>query len=143
MKAAKKANNSRSNGLDKKFQKVEQTPAGFALYVAIHDFIEFVEADKALSREISHRNKINKELDIPAKYAFLKQVYQGLEDIGSDTAGDLGHDRYSAIRDLSRIKNNDLSENNAFWKKREVYRKLTGVVYKRLSEPEVAVSTLA
>lgn len=137
MKAAKKS----KEALDKKFQKVEKTPAGFALYVAIHDFIECVESDASLCGELSQRLRINRELDIPTKYAFLKQIYQGLEDIGTESKNDLGHDRYTAIRELTRIKNNDLSESNSFWKKREVYRKLAGVVYKRLSEPETLVAT--
>jgi hypothetical protein len=123
-------------GLDAKFHKVEQTPAGFGLYVAIHDFIEYIEDHAPLVKDVTKKDKLNKELDIPTKYAFLKTVYQGLEDINSDSKGDLGHNRYSVIRELTRIKNNDVSESNSFWKKREVFRKLSGIVYKRLSAPE-------
>ena len=37
------------------------------------------------------------------------------------------------VNDLRRIQNNETSENNSFWKKRELFRKLTAEVYERLN----------
>ena len=45
---------------------------------------------------------------------------------------DLGHTRYSVIVELNRIQNNDVSDSNSFWKKRELFRKLAGEIYERL-----------
>lgn len=127
-------------GLDKKFQKVAHAPAGFDFFVAIHDFIKYIELNALLSGGLSHRIKINRELDISNKYGHLKQIYQGLEDIQTKSDADLGHTRYAVIKELNQIKDNDYSESNSFWKKRELSRKLTGVVYERLgiylSEPK-------
>lgn len=120
------------SGLDKKFKRVLQTPASFDFFVAIHDFVEYIEANPALSRGLSIRLKANQELGIGNKYGFLKQIYQGVEDINITSDIDLGHTRYTVVRDLNRIQSNDVSENNLFWKKREVSRKLTDDVYKRL-----------
>lgn len=127
-------------GLDKKFQKVAQTPASFDFFIAIHGFIKYIELNALLSGGLSHRIKINRELDISNKYDHLKQIYQGLEDIQTKSNADLGHTRYTVIKELNQIKNNDYSESNSFWKKRELSRKLTAVVYERLgiylSEPK-------
>lgn len=117
--------------LDKKFKKVAETPASFDLFVAIHDFVEYIELQPALAAGLSSKIKLNRELDISTKYNYLKQIYQGLEDANIKTNADLGHTRYSVIRDLARIQNNDVSDSNAFWKKRELFRKLTGEVYRR------------
>ena len=119
--------------LDKKFQKVLKTPASFDLFVAIHDFIKIIELNSSLSNNLSHRIKINQELNIPKKYEYLKQIYQGLEDANSKSNVDLGHTRYAVILELNRIRNKDVSESNSFWKKRELFRKLTGEIYKRLN----------
>src|SRR3989344_1093898 len=129
MKLMKKTN----FGLDKKFQKVLRTPASFAFFVAIHDFIECIELNSVFSAGLSSRIKINRDLGIPTKYGHLKKIYQGLEDIGSRSSSDLGHERYMVICDLNRIQNDDVSENNSFWKKRELFRKLTADVYERLN----------
>lgn len=118
--------------LDKKFKKVLQTPASFGLFVAIHDFVEYIELNQSLSNLLSYRLKINQELGIPIKYDYLKQIYQGLEDINGASNADLGHARYSVIRDLNRIQSNDVSDSNSFWKKREASRKLAQVIYDRL-----------
>ena len=120
------------SGLDKKFQRVLQTPAGFDFFVAIHDFVKYIELNPFLSRGLSLRLKANQELGIENKYSYLKQIYQGVEDINVKSNVDLGHERYTVIRDLNRIQGNDVSENNSFWKKREFSRKLTDEVYKRL-----------
>ncbi len=137
----------KKSDLKKKFDGVTATPASFAFYVAIHDFIEHIEGDATLAKGLSDRIKINKELDITGKYAYLKQIYQGLEDINSPSSGDIGHARYSVIRELSKIKNNDVSESNTFWRKRELFRKLTGLVYDRLvshlAGPSKAKTTLS
>ncbi len=119
--------------LDKKFQKVLQTPASFAFFVAIHDFIEYIESDSTLLKGLSHRIKINRELDLPAKYAHLKQIYQGVEDTGVESNDDWGHNRYMVVRDLDRIQNKDVSDSNSFWKKRDIFRKLTIEIYERLN----------
>jgi len=121
------------SGLDKKFQKVLQTPASFDFFVAVHDFIQYIELNRPLSDILSHRLKANRESGIPIKYDYLKQIYQGVEDINSRSNADLGHARYSVIRDLNRIQSKDVSDTNSFWKKREVSRRLTDEVYKRLT----------
>lgn len=119
--------------LDEKFQKVLKTPASFAFFVTIHDFVEHIELNSSLSDNLSPRIKSNKELKIPAKYGCLKQIYQGLEDAGIKSDVDLGHSRYMVIQDLNKIRNENFSESNSFWRKRELFRKLTGEIYKRLS----------
>ena len=124
-------------GLEKKFQKVIATPAGFDFFVAIHDFIEHIELNASLASSLSDRLKPNRELNIPVKYNYLKQIYQGLEDANSKSTADLGHARYAVLRDLNRIQNKDLSESNAFWKKRELFRKFTGEIYEILNPSEV------
>ncbi|MCR4328176.1 MAG: hypothetical protein NUV53_01530 [Patescibacteria group bacterium] len=120
-------------GLEKKFKKVTETPASFDFFVAIHDFIEHIESNTPLMRSLSPRLKANRELKIPNKYSHLKQIYQGLED-SQDTSGiDLGHTRYAILIELNRIKINDVSESNSFWKKRELFRRLTEEIYKQLT----------
>ena len=123
--------------LDKKFQKVLKTPASFDFYVAIHDFIEHIELNSSLSNNLSPRRKSNRELNIPGKYSYLKQIYQGLEDADNKSNVDLGHARYAVLIELNRIRNKDVSESNSFWKKRELFRKLTGEIYQRLSPGSV------
>lgn len=120
------------SGLDRKFRKVVKTPAGFDFFVAIHDFVEHIELNPILSNNLSDRLKPNRELKIPLKYSHLKQIYQGLEDAYTKSRADLGHARYMVIRELDRIRSNDFSESNSFWKKRELFRKLTGEIYDRL-----------
>lgn len=124
--------------LDKKFQKVLKTPAGFDFFVAIHDFIEHIELNASLSSGLSPRLKPNREQNIPNKYNNLKQIYQGLEDVNGKPGVDLGHARCMALVDLNKIKNEDVSEGNSFWKKRELFRKLTGEIYERLCPDYVA-----
>lgn len=123
--------------LSKKYQKVATTPAGFALYTAIHDFVEHIESNDSLSKCIFARTKVNKELNIPGKYGYLKQIYQGLEDAASTSNADLGHARYAVLLELKKIKNNDVSESISFWKKREVFRALAGEIYERI-QPKLA-----
>jgi hypothetical protein len=118
--------------LKRKFQGVLKTPPSFALFVAIHDFIEHIESDASLAKGLSDRIKVNRDLDVATKFGYLKQIHQGLEDIETKTTADLGHARYSVIRELSHIRQNDVSESNSFWKRREFSRKLAGVIYERL-----------
>ena len=118
--------------LDKKFQKVLKTPASFDFFVAIHDFIEHIESNSSFLNGLSSRIKSNRELKIPNKYSYLKQIYQGLEDADIKSNVDLGHTRYMIIQDLNRIRNKDASESNSFWKKRELFRKLTSEIYGRI-----------
>lgn len=119
--------------LDKKFQKVLKTPVGFAFYKAIHEFVEHIEANPTLSSLVLSSAKANRELNIPNKYGYLKQIYQGLEDASGKPKGDLGHTRYVVLLELNKIKNKDVSESNTFWRKREMFRKLVGEIYQRLS----------
>ncbi len=120
-------------GLDKKFQKITATPASFDFFVAIHDFVEHIETNASLAKGLSSRLKSNRELNIPNKYNHLKQIYQGLEDAHDTSGVDLGHNRYAVLIELNRIKINDVSESNSFWKKRELFRKLTGEIYRQLT----------
>ena len=85
--------------LDKKFKKVAETSASFDLFVAIHDFIQHIELNATLAEGLSGRMKINRELNIATKYDYLKQIYQGLEDMGAETKNDLGHARYAVMRE--------------------------------------------
>ncbi|MEK7181396.1 MAG: hypothetical protein AAB738_03655 [Patescibacteria group bacterium] len=123
--------------LGKKFHRVIETPASFDFFAAIHDFIKHIELNPSLSSGLSSRIKSNRELKIPDKYSYLKQIYQGLEDADIVSSVDLGHERYMALQELNRIRNEDVSESNSFWKKRELFRKLVGEIYERLS-PDVA-----
>lgn len=124
-------------GLDKKFKKVLATPASFDFYVAVHDFIEHIEANATLTNSLSSRLKPNRELKIPDKYNYLKQIYQGLEDAEDQSNKDLGHARYAVLIELNHIKNNDVSDSNSFWKKRELIRKLTSEIYERINPTSV------
>ncbi|MBU2037480.1 hypothetical protein KJ866_04785 [Patescibacteria group bacterium] len=126
------------NDLDKKFQTVIKTPASFDFFVAIHDFVEHIELNSSLASGLSSRAKPNREQNIPSKYNHLKQIYQGLEDVNGQPGVDLGHTRYMVRVELDRIKNKDVSESNSFWKKRELFRKLTEEIYERLSPDYVA-----
>ena len=119
--------------LDKKFRKVTLTPASFDFFLAIHDFVRHIELHNSLSGILSRRTKAHLELDIAGKYNYLKQIYQGVEDINTKSDADLGHARYAVVRDLNRIQNNDFSESNSFWKKRESSRKLATIIYERLN----------
>ena len=118
--------------LDKKFQKVLRAPEGFGFFEAVHDFIEYIELNPVFASGLSYRTKINRELNIPTKYGYLRQIYQGLEDADAKTNKDLGHARYMNVRDLSRIQKREFSESNFFWRKRGLFRKLAGEVYERL-----------
>jgi hypothetical protein len=121
------------NGLDKKFQAVIKTPASFDFFVAIHDFIAHIEANSALIDGLSPRLKPNRQQNIANKYGYLKQIYQGLEDAQNKLNVDFGHARCMALVELNKIKEKEVSDGNSFWKKRELFRKLTEEVYGRLS----------
>lgn len=124
-------------GLEKKFQKVVKTPAGFEFFMAIHDFVEYIETNKALANHVSSSSKPNIELNIPNKYNYLKQIYQGLEDANTETNEDLGHSRYAVLLELKKIQNKDVSDSNSFWKRREVSRESVGEIYQRLNPTTV------
>lgn len=119
--------------LDKKFQKVSKTPAGFDFFVAIHYFVEHIEMNPSLFKNLSSFMKSNQELRISGKYDHLKKIYQGIKDINTKSKADLGHERYMTLMDLNKIKNKDVSESNLFWKKREIFRKITVEIYEILS----------
>jgi hypothetical protein len=127
------ADKKKKSDLEKKFQRVATTPAGFEFFVAIHDFVGHIEADEFLIGGLSSKIKANRELDIATKYEHLKKIYQGLEDIAAQSKKDLGHTRYMVIQELGKIQNADVSESNSFWRKRELFRKLSGTVYERLN----------
>ncbi len=118
--------------LDQKYGKVSETPASYRFFVTLHDFVEYVESTPSFGVFFSDGKKGKRAAEISPKYAVLKQVYQGIEDIDIRTTDDLGHDRYVAIRELGLIRKNDLSENNSFWKRREALRKLAGEIHKTL-----------
>jgi hypothetical protein len=125
--------------LDKKYSKVNETPAGYRFFVTLHDFVKYVESIPSFETffgepKTAAAKKASRTDEISAKYSILKQVYQGIEDIDLRTTDDLGHDRYVAIRELGLIRKNDLSENNSFWKRRETLRKLVGEIHKTLAE---------
>ncbi|TSC83246.1 MAG: hypothetical protein G01um101419_76 [Parcubacteria group bacterium Gr01-1014_19] len=124
-------------GLVKKFQKVQKTPASFDFFVAVHDFVEYIEANPVLVDGLSSRLKPNRELNIPNKYTYLKQIYQALEDAENTTNEDLGHTRYAVLLDIKKIKNQDMTDSNPFWKRREVARKSIGEIYERLNPTTV------
>ena len=67
--------------------------------MAIHDLVEYVEFDPVLSRGLS-KLKINREAEFSNKYTYLKQIYQGVEDIMVPKEGVLGHERNTVFRDL-------------------------------------------
>ncbi len=119
------------SALDRKFEKIKNASADFRLFVLIHDFIKYIEATPAFNVFLKEKSARAKE--IPVKYPALRQIYQGIEDIDLSTNVDLGHDRYVAIRELSLIRKNELSENNSFWKRREAFKKITGEVHRILS----------
>ena len=119
--------------LDKKFQKVLNTPASFDFFVAIHDFVEHIEMNSSLSRNLQPPKKYSREIDMTGKYNYLKEIYQGLKDAQSSSKKDLGHARYMIILDLNRIRENKVSDTNSFWKKREFFRKVTGEIYAKLN----------
>lgn len=118
-------------GLEKKFQKVLKTPDSFAFFEAIHDFIEHIE-ENTLAAALSSNTKANIALNIPNKYNHLKQIYQALEDANTKSDADLGHTRYAVLNEIKKIQNNDVSESNTFWKKRDLFRKLVGEIYQKL-----------
>ena len=115
--------------LDRKIKDVRETPAGFPLFVSLHHFVEYIEAIPSFKIFLGPAKKGSRTAEISPKYAVLKQVYQGIEDIDINTTDDLGHDRYVAIRELGLIRKKDLSENNSFWKRREALRKLATEIH--------------
>lgn len=121
------------SGLDEKFQKISKTPAGFDFFVAIHDFVEHIELNPSLSKNLSSFMKANQELRISGKYGYLKKIHQGMKDADTKSKADLGHERMMVLVELNKIKNKDVSDNNSFWKKRETFRKSTGEIYEILS----------
>lgn len=126
MKKAPKTLKKKPN-LEQRLQKMMKTPAGFAFFVAIHDFVEAIEMDAV------HSKKLSKDL----KYGHLKQIHRGIKDLSLKSKEDLGHERYMVINDLNKIQNLDLSESNSFWKKRELFRKLAMEIYDRLNPPPI------
>ncbi|MDR3581960.1 MAG: hypothetical protein P4L67_01660 [Candidatus Pacebacteria bacterium] len=120
--------------LAKKGGKVREAPEGFAFYVSLHDFIEYIESTPSFEVFFKGRGKGSRAKDLAPKYFVLKQVYQGIEDIDLRTTDDLGHDRYVAIRELGLIRKKDISENNSFWKRREQLKKVAGEVHKTLDD---------
>jgi len=118
--------------LDKKFRKVIKTPASFAFFMAIHDFVKYIELSSVLSKSLSYNIKTNRDLGIPVKYGYLKQIYQGIEDANTNSDDDLGHERHAIVRDLNLIQKEETFDRNMFWKKRETFRRLTVQIFERL-----------
>ena len=119
------------SALNRKFEKVREVPANFDFYVSIHDFIEFIESTPSF-RIFLGGEKAKRAAELPKKYFSLREIYQGIEDLDRKTTEDLGHSRYVAIRELGLIRSNDFSENNSFWKRRELFRKIIGETYRTL-----------
>jgi hypothetical protein len=133
--------------LDRKLKKVRETPASFTFFVSLHDFVQYIESTPSFAVFFSGTKKGSRASEISPKYSVLREVYQGIEDIDVRTTNDLGHNRYVAIRDLSLIRNNDVSENNSFWKRRELLRKVAGEIhqtmYSYLSESDDKTKVLS
>jgi hypothetical protein len=119
--------------LDQKIKVVTETTEGFAFFVSLHDFVQYIESVPSFAVFFSDTKKGSRAAELSSKYFVMKQVYQGIEDINIRTTSDLGHDRYVAIHELSSIKKGDLSENNSFWKRRELLRKVAGETHAVLS----------
>lgn len=119
--------------LNKRHNKVLKTEPSYDFYVAIHSFVKHVESNPVFIKSLTSNVKANTEANIPGKYSYLKQIYQGLEDINIKSNHDLGHARYAMIKDLNKIQKKELSENNTVWKKRELSRKLVGEIHDRLT----------
>ncbi|MBM3256989.1 MAG: hypothetical protein FJY98_01520 [Candidatus Liptonbacteria bacterium] len=115
------------------FQKVVDTPPSFDFFEAIHDFVACIEHTSSFADALSPRIKANRELNIPVRYGYLKQIYRGLEDVKTKSNEDLGHARYMVIRELTQIQSSEFSESNSFWRKRELWRRLVGEIYKKLN----------
>jgi hypothetical protein len=115
--------------LDQKIKEVRETPASFSFFVSLHDFVEYIERTPSFAVFFSGTKKGSREKELTAKYAIMRKVYQGIEDIDISTTADLGHDRYVAIRDLNLIRSKNVSDNNSFWKQREILRKLAGEIH--------------
>ncbi len=120
--------------LDKKLKSVIKTEPSYDLFVAIHGFVKHIEFNPVLLKSITLNIKANRENNILAKYTYLKQIHQGIEDLSVQTNVDLGHARYAMIKDLNKIKKLDLSESNTLWKKRELSKKIAGEIHARISE---------
>jgi hypothetical protein len=120
--------------LDQKLKKVRETPAGFPFFVSLHDFVEYIESTPSFAVFFKGTKRGSRASEISVKYALMKQIYQGIEDIDIRTKEDLGHDRYVAIRELRLIRDEEVSENNAFWKHREFLRKMAGDIHKTLQD---------
>ncbi len=118
--------------LDRKIKEVRETPASFPFFVSLHDFVEYIESTPKFAVFFSSAKRGGRAKELSAKYAIMKQIYQGIEDLDVRTTNDLGHDRYVAIRDLSLIRKKEVSENNSFWKQRELLRKLAGEIHETL-----------
>lgn len=125
--------------LDRKLRKVRETPAGFTFFVSLHDFVQYIESTPSFAVFLNI-GKGSRASEISPRYSILKEVYQGIEDLDVRTTNDLGHNRNVAIRDLNLIRNNDVSENNLFWKRRELLRKIAcdihQAMYNYLSESD-------
>jgi hypothetical protein len=129
MDATKKVKTS----LDMKYKKIRETPASFAFFIAIHDFIQYIESTPAFAVFFGGA-KAKRAMEIPQKkYFLLTQIYQGIEDMDAQLTKDPGHSRYSVMRELGSIRNKDVSESNTFWKKRDALRKLTGEIHATLT----------
>jgi hypothetical protein len=119
--------------LDKRFKEVNDAPAGFDFFVSLHNFVGFIEAAPSFAAFFAGAKRGSRAAEIPPKYSVMKQIYQGIEDINAPQNGDIGHDRYTAVRELSAIKKKDVSDSNGFWKRREALRKLAGEIHVTLS----------
>lgn len=122
--------------LDRKLKVVRETPASFPFFVSLHDFVQYIESTPSFAvffGGVKGAKKGSRASELSPKYFNMKQIHQGIEDIDLHTTDDLGHDRYVTIRELTLIRKNDVSENNSFWKRRELLRKMAGDIHRTLS----------
>jgi hypothetical protein len=120
------------SALDRKLKEIRETPASFTFFISLHDFVEYIESTPSFAVFFNGTKKGSRAKEISLRYAILKQVYQGIEDLDVQTTADLGHDRNVAIRDLTLIRANNVSENNSFWKRRELLRKIAAETHATL-----------
>ncbi len=118
--------------LDQKLKIVRETPASFPFFVSLHDFVQYIESTPSFAVFFKGAKRGSRASELSPKYFIMKQVYQGIEDIDIRTTDDLGHDRYVAIRELGLIRNKEVSENNSFWKRRELLRRMAGEIHETL-----------
>ncbi len=120
--------------LDRKMRHVRETPASLSFFVALHDFVKYIESAPSLTVFFSGSKKASRAKEMGSRYLVMRRVYQGIEDLDVRSKTDLGHDRYVTINELNLIRNNEFSDNNSLWKHRELLRRAAGEIHKTLQD---------